>query len=112
MSWHWLVVVTIKFPLLSLLKPYTSAEEALENSKAVPPELTTNALPAEPNAGTSLASVTLKLDKVKVPYAINSKVSLTEAPVARTTEFPEVAVTSVPTTILIPFRKISTNPLS
>ena len=94
MSWPWLVVVTIKFPLLSLLKPYTSAEEALANSKAVPPELTTNAWPAEPRTGTSLASVILKFYKLKVPKATTIKISFTEAPVPRTTEVPFVAVKS------------------
>ena len=70
LSTPWFVVVTIKFEFVevSLLNPYTSAELAFPNSKAVAPELTFKTWPAVPKElGTSLASVILKLANWKVP---------------------------------------------
>ena len=83
----------------------SAGEDAITASMALAPELTFKTCPAVPNAGTSFASVILKLDKLKVPKATISKISFTEAPpVVKTIEVPDVAVKSEPFTRRIPLR--------
>ena len=62
--------------------------------------------------GVSVKSLIDILANSNVPYVIISTTSAAVNALANTNEVPELAVTSVPKTCLIPFKKISTNPAS